>query len=160
MAVATKSFAHAIPGGKAGVLTLGQVLSNNSDITLGQSASATTSTTAGSDLEIKITNSALGKMYAYIMGNDFSNGKEVVYQNGANGWYYPTQSGVVGTVSNNLTIEIGANSDKTLTLTESLNSGWVYIGLEKMTFMADELESCSHLRPRTRTTPTTVSHGA
>jgi hypothetical protein len=134
---ATQSFAHVIPGDKAGVLSLGQVRSDISDITLRPSAGTITSIAAESDLEIKITNSASGDMYAYVMGSDYSNGKGVVYQNGANAWYYPPSSGVVDTVSNNLTIEIGANSHKTVTLTQYLNSGRVYIGAKTMTFTAD-----------------------
>lgn len=86
-------------------------------------------------------------MYAYIMGEDYSNGKKVFYQNGANGWYYPTYSGaangttgkngVVDPSSNNLAIEVGGNSDTTITLTQYLNSGRVYIGAAEMTFMQD-----------------------
>lgn len=86
-------------------------------------------------------------MYAYIMGEDYSNGKKVFYQNGADGWYYPTYSGVangtasknvvVDSSSHNLAIEVGGNSDTTVTLTEYLNSGRVYIGAAEMTFMQD-----------------------
>lgn len=133
--IATQSFAHVIP--QVDVLALGQFLSDFDDITLRGSASTTASITAGSSLEIKIINSASDKMYAYITGNEYNNGKGVVYQNGADGWYYPTHSGVVDTVSNNLTIEVGANSDETVTLTGNLTSGRVYIGAKKMTFTAD-----------------------
>lgn len=146
----TQAFAHVIPSGTSdtrGVLTPDRV---RRDITPRQSASATASTTAGSGgsgLEIKITNSASDKMYAYIMGEDYSNGKKVFFQNGAAGWYYPTYSGAsngtaskngaVDTSSNNLAIEVGGNSDTTVTLTEYLNSGRVYIGAAEMTFMQD-----------------------
>ncbi|KAG6358097.1 hypothetical protein INS49_013981 [Diaporthe citri] len=147
---ATQSFAYVIPSGTSntkGVLTPDRV---RRDITPRQSASATASTTAGSGgsgLEIKITNSASDKMYAYIMGEDYTNGKKVFYQNGAAGWYYPTYSGAsngtaskngaVDTSFNNLAVEVGGNSDTTVTLTEYLNSGRVYIGAAEMTFMQD-----------------------
>lgn len=147
---ATQSSAYVIPSGttnKRGVLTPDRV---RRDITPRQSASATASTTAGSGgsgLEIKITNSASDKMYAYIMGEDYSNGKKVFFQNGADAWYYPTYSGaangtaskngVVDTSSNKLAIEVGGNSDTTVTLTQYLNSGRVYVGAAEMTFMQD-----------------------
>jgi hypothetical protein len=137
VAIATHSHAHVLLGGKTGVLTLDRTLSN---ITLEQSPSLAESTGAGSNssLQIKITNTASAEVYAYIMGNDFSNGKAVVYQNGANGWYYPTEPGVLDTIANNLTIEIAANGENKVTLTEPINSGRVYIGSERMTFMAGE----------------------
>lgn len=146
----TQSLAHVIPErtvNTRGVLTPDRV---RRDIVPRQSASATPSTTAssgGSGLEIKITNSASDKMYAYIMGEDYSNGKKVFYQDGADGWYYPTYSGaangtagkngVVDSGSNNLAIEVGGNSDTTVMLNEYLNSGRVYIGAAEMTFMQD-----------------------
>lgn len=138
VAVATPSFAHAIPGGEAGVLTLGQARSRISNTNLGQSYWATTSTSAGSDLEIKITNSASDTMYAYITGNDPSNGKAVVFQDGADRGYHPTHPGAIDSVFNQLEIEIGTNSDKTITLRQNLSSGRVYISAKKMTLMADE----------------------
>lgn len=147
---ATQSLAHVIPKDRTdarGDLTPDRV---RRGITPRQSASAAASTTAGSGgsgLEIKITNSASEKMYAYIMGEDYSNGKKVFYQNGADSWYYPTYSGeangsagkngAVDTSSNKLAIEVDGNSDTTVTLTQYLNSGRVYIGAGEMTFMQD-----------------------
>lgn len=147
---ATHSLAHIIPKGKT---NSGKVLTPDRArrvVTPRQSASAPASTTAGSGgsgLEIKISNTAPDKMYAYIMGEDYSSGKKVFFQNGANAWYYPTYSGAanettgkngaVDTSSNNLAIEVGGNSDTTVTLTEYLNSGRVYIGASEMSFMQD-----------------------
>ncbi|KAK2609623.1 hypothetical protein N8I77_003117 [Diaporthe amygdali] len=149
-AFVTQTLAHVIPEGRTdsrGVWTPDRV---RRDLTPRQSASATASSTAGSGgsgLEIKITNSASDKMYAYIMGEDYNNGKKVFYQNGANTWYYPTYSGAsngtaskngaVDSASNNLAIEIEGNSDTTITMSEYLNSGRVYIGAAEMTFMQD-----------------------
>lgn len=110
-------------------------------------ATATTSSTAGSGLDIKIANSATNTMYAYILGQDNSNGKRVFYQNGASAWFYPSYTGPtnassgsnaeIDTTTNNLAIEVAASSDKTITLTQYLNSGRVYIGSKPMTFSMD-----------------------
>ncbi|KAI3390607.1 hypothetical protein diail_9097 [Diaporthe ilicicola] len=145
-----QTLAYVIPEGRTsarGALTPDRV---RRDITPRQSASATASSTAGSGgsgLEIKITNSASEKMYAYIIGEDYTNGKKVFYQNGANTWYYPTYSGAsngtagknakVDSSSNELAIEVDGNGDTTVTLSEYLNSGRVYIGASEMTFMQD-----------------------
>ncbi|KAG8157752.1 hypothetical protein KVR01_012414 [Diaporthe batatas] len=130
VAIATPSFAHAIPADNAagGASTPGQAHG---------SIIATVYTTAQSKLEIKIANNASDTMYAYLTGIDPSNGKAVVFQNGADRGYYPTQSGVIDSVLNQLEIEIGTNTDKTVTLKQNLSSGRVYIGAKKMTFMAD-----------------------
>lgn len=146
----TQTLAHVIPEARTnarGALTPDRV---RRDITPRQSASATASGTAGSSgssLEIKITNSASDKMYAYIMGEDYNTGKKVFYQNGAATWYYPAYSGplngtkskngVVDSSSNDLAIEVDGNGDTTVTLSECLNSGRVYIGAQEMTFMQD-----------------------
>ncbi|KAL1859620.1 hypothetical protein Daus18300_009485 [Diaporthe australafricana] len=146
----TRTLAHVIPEGRSnarGALIPDRV---RRDITPRQSASATASSTAGSggsSLEIKITNSASDKMYAYITGEDYTSGKKVFYQNGADTWYYPTYSGasngtnsrnsMVDSSSNNLAIEVDGNGDTTITLSQYLNSGRVYIGAQEMTFMQD-----------------------
>lgn len=137
VAIATPSFAHAIPGGKTGVLTLGQTHSGINETNTGQPPGAAPFTSAGSDLEVKITNTASDTMYAYITGRDPSNGKAVVFQDGTDRGYYPTQSGVIDSVSNQLEIQIETHRDKTVTLTHNLSSGRVYIGAKKMTLMAD-----------------------
>ena len=150
--LATQSLAYVLPEGRVdarGVLTPDRV---QREISPRQSASATTSSPAtssgsGSGLDIKLTNSASGKMYAYIIGEDEDSGKHVFYQNGATAWYYPTYTGatnsssstnaVIDATSNDLAIEVDGNSDKTVTLTQYLNSGRVYIGAQEMTFMID-----------------------
>ncbi|ROW09940.1 hypothetical protein VPNG_06266 [Cytospora leucostoma] len=147
--LATHALAHVIPEysiNTRGVATPDHI---RRDITPRQSAStaaSTESSTGGSGLEIKLTNSAPEKMYAYIIGLDDS-GKHVFYKNGASAWYYPSYTGatnasqstdgVVDASSNNLTIVVDGNSDETVTLTQYLNSGRVYIGADKMTFQLD-----------------------
>lgn len=149
--LAAQSLAYVLPEGTVnarGVLTPDRV---RRDITPRQSASAPTtsgsSSTGGSGLDIKMTNSASGKMYAYIIGEDETSGKHVFYQNGASAWYYPaytgatntsqSTNGVIDASTNNLAIEVDGGSDKTVTLSQYLNSGRVYIGAQPMTFMID-----------------------
>ncbi|ROW07454.1 hypothetical protein VMCG_03925 [Cytospora schulzeri] len=151
---ATQSLAYVIPEGSVnarGVVNPDHV---RREIAPRQSASAAASASApastgsnsgGATLDLKLTNSASGKMYAYIMGMDATNGKHVFYQDGASAWYYPSGSAskrestntAIDATSNKLAIEVDGNSDKTITLPQYLDSGRVYIGAQPMTFMMD-----------------------
>lgn len=157
---ATQSLTYVIPEGSVnarGIVNSDRV---RREIAPRQSASAAASATAsaststgsssgGSTLDLKITNSASGKMYAYIMGMDATSGKHVFYQEGASAWYYPSGSvterestnTAINTTSNKLAIEVDGNSDKTITLPQYLDSGRVYIGAQPMTFMMDTSEN-------------------
>ncbi|KUI61833.1 Glucan endo-1,3-beta-glucosidase [Cytospora mali] len=140
--LATQSLAHVIPerANARSVLTPDSV---RRGISPRQSASASA---GGATLDIKITNSASGKMYAYIMGEDETSGKHVFFQDGSTSWYYPSASGstrarsantAIDVTSNKLAIEVDGNGTKTITLPQYLNSGRVYIGAKPMTFMMD-----------------------
>lgn len=118
----------------------------------GRQASATTTSSgaaatssAGSssgNLQIKLTNSASDKVYAYIMGKDYTNGERVFYQSGSSGWSYVSTSGATlnsttqkySIDTSAVAVSIAGNSDQTVTLPGYLESARVYIGSNEMTF--------------------------
>lgn len=149
---ATQSLAYVIPEGSVNARGIVSPDHVRRQIAPRQSASATASTPAstgsssgGATLDVKLTNSASGKMYAYIIGMDATSGKHVFYQDGSSAWYYPSGSAAkrdgantaIDATTNKLSIEVDGNSDKTITLPQYLDSGRVYIGAQPMTFLMD-----------------------
>lgn len=146
---ATQSLAHVIPEGSVNARGVVKPNCVRREVAPQQSASAAASAAAstgtssgGATLDLKLTNSASGKMYAYIMGTDTTSGKHVFYQDGASTWYSPAGSASesdggnapIDATSNKLVVEVDGSSDKTITLPQYLDSGRVYIGAQPMTF--------------------------
>lgn len=112
------------------------------------SSAASASAPGSGSLQIKLTNSADGDMYVYIMGKDYSNGKRVFYQDGSPTWYYVSTDGAsmnstskmyqIDSTTNDLAVTVAGNSDQTVTLPGYLESARVYIGSDHMAFHLTE----------------------